>query len=142
MKFIGFNFTKVNAERFSDDLNGLNLNNKMDISKIESMDSKDNNKRVIKLSFKYEIDYNPNFAKINLSGEVFVLVDSELAEKITKQWKEDKKSLDEDFRVFAFNILLRKCNLKALELEDEMNLPIHLPLPSVKRGDSLEEKKE
>jgi hypothetical protein len=30
-----------------------------------------------------------------------------------------------------FNIVLKKSTIKALELEDELNLPYHIPIPKV-----------
>ena len=50
--------------------------------------------------------------------------------KIKKEWK--KKKLPDAYRALIINVVLKKSNLKALELEDEMGLPLHLPLPSIK----------
>ncbi|GAG20549.1 unnamed protein product, partial [marine sediment metagenome] len=62
-----------------------------------------------------------------------------IAKDILKEWNDKKMS--EDFRITLFNIILRKSNLKAIQLEDEMNLPIHIQLPSLKKEDQVSEKK-
>jgi len=36
--------------------------------------------------------------------------------------------------VSLFNIILRKCHVKALELEEDLNLPLHVQMPSLQRN--------
>ena len=135
MKFIGFNFTKIHVERFSNKFKDLKINNKIDISTIEQIDQESINKdeKIVKIKFTYDIVYNPKLAKINLSGEVFISDNINSVKNLLKEWEKNKQ-INEDFNILLFNIILRKCNLKALELEDEMNLPLHMPFPSVKKG--------
>ena len=35
--------------------------------------------------------------------------------------------------IALFNIILRKANVKALELEEQIGLPLHIPLPTLKK---------
>ena len=44
----------------------------------------------------------------------------------------EEKKIPEKFKEIIFNSIFRKCNLKALQFEEELNLPPHLPLPSFK----------
>jgi len=140
MKFIGFNFNKISVERFSNSLEGLKINTKIDISDIKDVKESFTNKdiRLIKAEFQYDVIYDPGFANITLSGEVFVSDKSDVINEIIKKWEKDK-SMPDDFKVFLFNIVLRKCNLKSLELEEEMNLPLHLPLPLVRKENQKKE---
>ena len=64
-------------------------------------------------------------------------VDPRIAREVLKGWK-DKENLEE-FRMFMFNVILRKSNIKALELEDELNLPPHIPLPSLNKDNLKQE---
>ena len=139
MRFAGFNFNKISVERLSNKLEKIKINTKIDISKIEPFknDIFDKKEEIISVEFTYNIDYAPNFAKIELVGDVLISAEPKTTKKILKDWKE--KKMDEDFRTFLFNIILRKSNLKALQLEDEMNLPIHLPFPSLKREENKKE---
>ena len=59
--------------------------------------------------------------------------DSEMAKDVMKKWK--NKETPEEFRIPLFNIIFRKAGLKALELEDEMNLPLHMSMPTLRRDD-------
>ena len=51
--------------------------------------------------------------------------------EVLEDWK--KKKLSDSFQEILFNIILRKANIKALELEEELNLPFHINLPSIKK---------
>ncbi|MEN7982523.1 MAG: hypothetical protein ABFQ65_03685 [Nanoarchaeota archaeon] len=138
MRIVGFNFNKINIEKFSDKLEKLNIKTNIDISEIESIDNNllktDNSLLAVK--FFYIIDYNPNFAKIELSGTILFELDKKQAQEIIKKWEE--KIIPEDFKLILFNTILRKSNVKALQLEDDMNLPLHISLPSIKKTEKKE----
>jgi len=85
---------------------------------------------VLAVKFNFGLDYEPEMAKIDLEGNLILSLDSKRAKDVLKQWKD--KKMPEEFRLPLFNLILRKCSLKALQLEEEMNLPIHFQLPSLK----------
>ena len=64
-------------------------------------------------------------------------MDSKIAEEVIKQWK--TKNIPEDFRVFLYNFILKKSNIKAFQFEEELNLPLHIPLPSVRKEEKKKE---
>jgi len=132
MNLAGFNFNKISIEKFSDKVETLKIETNMDISDINKIESNflKSNEELLKINFTYTVNYNPNLAKIELSGQVFIRTDSKKSKDILKQWK--NKKLAEDFKMPLLNFILRKSNLKALELEEEMNLPLHIPLPHLK----------
>jgi len=132
MKIIGFNFTKINIEKFLDDYKGLKINTHIDIvnvkqTKSEILQTKD---VLLEIKFNYAIDYDPKIAKIFFSGNLLTLVDPKTAKSFLKQWK--NKKLPEEHKLTIFNIILKKTNLRSLQLEDELNLPLHISLPSIK----------
>ena len=86
---------------------------------------------IIKVKFSYIIDYSPDIAKVELNGELLLAVEKTLSKGILEAWKE--KKMTDDFRLMLFNLILRKSTVKALELEEEMNLPLHIPPPTLKR---------
>ena len=51
--------------------------------------------------------------------------------EIIGSWK--NKEISEEFRFFCLNIVLKKATLKALELEDDLNLPLHIQFPSFRK---------
>jgi hypothetical protein len=48
---------------------------------------------------------------------------------VLKKWK--NKKIEDEVRVPLFNLILTKCNLKALQFEEEFGLPTHIPFPRV-----------
>jgi len=132
MKIIGFNFNKVYIERFSDDLKGLKTNTNIDVKNIKQLKQElfHTKEEVLEIKFGYDVDYSPDIAKISLFGNIILLVDSKTAKQFIKEWK--NKKVPEKYKLTIFNVIIKKSNLKAIQLEDEMNLPLHLSLPSLK----------
>ena len=138
MKLLGFNYNKISVEKMADKMKDLKINTKIDVSEIIEIKSDiiKTEEEILGVKFSYGVDYDPKMAKIELAGNIILGIDSKTAKEVLKQWKD--KKMPEDFRIILFNIILRKSNLKALQLEDEMNLPLHVQLPSIKS----QEKKE
>jgi len=136
MRPVGFNFDKINVEKLSDKAENIKINTKIDISEIKEIKSTflKTKEDIVKVKFVYGINYDPEFAKIELEGNVLFSLESKKAKNLINQWKE--KKISEDFKIILFNFILRKSNLKALQLEDEMNLPLHIPMPSLKKQES------
>jgi hypothetical protein len=133
MRLVGFNFTKISIEKFKDRVENLKFNTKIDISSIEPLKSdlikvKD---EPLKIDFVYSVLYEPEYAKLELAGTIILSIEPKMAREILRGWKD--KEMNEEFRIFMFNIILHKSNIKALELEDELNLPPHIPLPALNR---------
>ncbi|MBU2562272.1 MAG: hypothetical protein KKF68_01260 [Nanoarchaeota archaeon] len=133
MKIAGFNFTKISVEKFSDNLKNLKINTNLDISEINEFKSDlfKTKEEIIEVNFDFKINYDPDFAKINIKGNVLLAFESKKVKDIIKQWK--NKKIPEDIKITLFNIILRKSNLKALQLEEELNLPFHISFPSLKK---------
>jgi len=134
MRVIGFNFTKLIAEKLEGNRNQLKINAEIDIYEIKSLktDIFKAKEDLIEVKFKYNVEYNPKIAKIEFEGSIVFSLDQKLAKQVLKDWK--KKKMSEDFRLILFNVILRKSTLKALELEDQLNIPLHISLPSLKRS--------
>ena len=116
----------------------LKIDTNMNVSDIKKVESNliKSNEDLLKIEFNYTVNYSPELAKIDLTGQVFIRADSKESKDILKQWKD--KKLSEDIKMPLLNFILRKSNIKSLELEDEMNLPSHITLPQLK---SQEKKK-
>jgi hypothetical protein len=132
MRIAGFNFKKISVEKTGERVEDLKINTKVDIPHIdflkqEFVKTKD---ELIQIDFEYIVNYDPNFAKIELIGNVVVALEPKDAREAVKHWKD--KEMSDELRMNLFNIILRKANIKALELEDEMNLPLHIPFPPLR----------
>lgn len=138
MKLLGFNFNKISIERFSNPKDKVNINTNMDIIEIKSINQEifKSKEEFLSVKFVYNLNYEPNLAKLDLAGEMVLSLDPKLSKEVLKQWKDKKVS--EGFRIALFNIILKKSTLKALQLEEELNLPTHISLPVIKP----EEKKQ
>lgn len=133
MRAVGFNFTKINIEKFSDKRENLKVSSNIDISEINEVKGEifKTKEEFLGVKFNYTFDYKPEFGKLEFSGNLLVALEPKKSKEVLKQWKDEK--MPEDFRTFIYNLILKKVNLKALELEDELNFPLHIPMPSVKK---------
>ena len=140
MKLMGFNYTKINVEKYGDSFKGLKINSQVDISDIEEVKqevfkSKD---EFLAVKFRYKIEYTPDIALIDLGGNILVSVESKLAKNVIKQWKE--KAMPDEFKIPLFNIIFRKAGLKAFQFEEEMNLPTHIQMPTLRKQEDSDKK--
>jgi len=129
MRVIGFNFDKISIERKANNKEGMKIGTSIDILQVDKTktDIIKIKEEIIGLKFKYNVDYSPDIAKIELEGSIILTIESDIAKEVFKMWKD--KKLPEDFRISALNLIYRKSNIRAIQLEDEMNLPLHIPLP-------------
>lgn len=133
MKLAGFSFNKISVEKEATQRpEEVKINTNIEVTKIRvaKSDLFKSKEEMLVVGFSYEIAYEPSFAKIEFLGDVILAIESKIAKNIIKQWKD--KKLPEGFRASLFNIILAKANIRALQLEDEMNLPYHIPLPSLR----------
>lgn len=138
MRLVGFNFKKISVERKKESVRDAKINSKINIESIEELKSGalKNEEAILKINFDYGVDYTPDMAKIELAGSFLLSLVNEQAKEIISTWK--KKQIPEKFKMIIFNIILRKSNVKALELEDDMNLPLHIPFPTLKKQEERE----
>ncbi len=127
MQIIGFNLTKISIERKEKQQGKLEIKQNINIDEISKDEINISDKEIIKINFTFSVNYSPDFAKVELTGQTVLLPEKEELKDIIKDWK--KKQISDKFRVPLFNFIMGKCNIKALELEDELNLPLHVPMP-------------
>ena len=134
MQVIGFNFEKISAERKEQEKKPeekIEINSNISVKDItQEKIGIVKDKPVLKITFEFLVNYKPNVADIILRGNILTLVEKDEAKSITKKWKD--KKISDDVRIPLFNIILTRCNLKALDLEEQLNLPTHIPLPRIK----------
>lgn len=129
MRIIGFNLTKISIERKEQIEKELKISQNIDIKEITKEKIPISNDEALKVSFDFIINYSGDIAKIEFKGNIILLPEKEETKKILKSWK-DKKFTDE-FRIPLFNFIMSKCNIKALNLEDELSLPPHIQMPRI-----------
>jgi hypothetical protein len=121
----------MNLEKKSDNMKDLKVTTGIDITDVQEAKSDlFKSEDLVAVRFDYSVNYEKDVASLKFSGGLIVSIDSKQAKEILKQWKD--KKIPEDFKLSIFNIILRKSSLKALQFEEEFNLPPHIPLPSFK----------
>lgn len=133
MKLAGFNFNKISVEKGTTARpKEMKINTNIDILELSTAKSDifKTKEEMVVAKFEYKINYDPEFANLCFEGNVIMAVESKKAKEIIKKWK--KKEMPADFKMVLFNIILNKSNIKALQLEEEMNLPYHIPMPALR----------
>ena len=127
MRVIGFNFKKISIEKFKEINNSLKIN--LDINIIDIKKTKIDlfkNQEIFSFDYEYKINYEPDFAILNFLGSLHIIIDDkELSKNIELDWK--SKDINIKQKININNIILSRCNLKALQLEEEAGLPLHTP---------------
>ena len=108
MKVIGFNFTKLSAERLKETVEDIKINTELDFPEIKETKSPflKIKEELLEAKFEYKVNYEPGLAKVVIQGKVLFSVDEKTANEVLKQWK--KKNLPEDFRILLVNVVMRK----------------------------------
>lgn len=129
---MGFNFNKINIERKSNLKKDYKINTNINIPNISETKSDFINTKesLIIVHFNYVIAYSPDIAELSFEGNLLLSMNPKDSKEILNEWK--KKAIPSNFKEAIFNIVFRKCNLKAFQFEEEMNLPLHLPMPILK----------
>ncbi len=131
MAIVGFNFTRIDAQRKSQAKGKVNITNNVSLSKVE--DAKlgvNKNKQSIRVSFVFETRYEPELAKLRLEGDVILLEDKKKGGEILKHWK-SANALPKELMQGLLNSVLDRCNVQALILARDLSLPAPIPLPKV-----------
>ena len=134
MQILGFNFTKISAEK-AEHFDRPNMSTNVEFTdlqkeKVEFL----KNSEAVKLSFKYDLSYEKTKEKeseihgsIKCEGKIILSLSKEESKNLFKSWK--KRQIPPDMKIPLFNIVLRRCTPKAVYLQDEINLPSHIPMP-------------
>jgi hypothetical protein len=135
MTIIGFNFTKINAERKKPVDGQIKVQNsvKIDDVKESTLSVGDKKQKTLVFEFSYISTYQPEIGLIELRGILVYMTDQKKVEEIAKNWKSGKgKKLPEDVMAPVINTILNKCSITALQMSKEENLPPQIDLPKVK----------
>jgi len=136
MQIIGFNFTKMSAEKLTQ-FKRANITNDVRFINIEKeqLDLLTKEAEAVRISFSYALRYEDPEKKETKTGEVsfegnlILSMTKEELKQTMKTWK--KKQVPSFLQMPLLNTILHKCTPKAAYLQDEISLPSHLPVPRV-----------
>lgn len=132
MTIVGFDFTKIEAERKGPARGKVNINNNVTIKDVKDQDLNlgKEKKDALKFNFEFTVNYDPDIGKVLLEGEVIYMDEAKKVKEIVDNWKKDKK-IEKDISTMVLNTVLTKSNVKALIISQDINLPSPIPLPKV-----------
>lgn len=140
MTIVGFNFTKINIERKEGGVSGkINISNNVSIKNIESKPFAlgKNKQDGLKFTFEFTSKYDPDVGNITLIGDILYLTEKKKIDEILADWKKSKK-ISKEVITPILNMALVKCNVQALILSQELNLPPPIPLPKIQPRENKE----
>ena len=139
---VSFVFDKMSAEKTGKITDKVNINHNFNISNVEKSEVNiQGKKQVLKVSFDFAVNYEPNIGNIKMNGYLNYLDKEEELTKLTSQWKKDKK-LPVGITSLVLNTVLTRANIKALMLSQEVNLPPQIQLPKAVPSEMAEAKQE
>lgn len=131
MTIIGFELTKMLIERKNLIKGKINIANNVAIKNVSAVEiNMGAGKTALKFNFQFTTKYQPDIGEILIEGDTIYLTSEEQAKAILVQWKKEKK-VTKDIMNPVLNNVLNKCNIQALLLSREMNLPAPIPLPRI-----------
>ena len=135
MTIVGFNFTKLLAEKNKSKSGEINVSNNISIKEVKKakLNMGKSKRTGLEINFQFLSKYNPEIGKIELHGKVVMMEKEDKIKKVLEVW-EEKKSLPRDIVENLYNSILRKCNVQAIVMSRDIQLPPPIPMPKVKKG--------
>ncbi|OIO65086.1 hypothetical protein COY28_06580 [Candidatus Woesearchaeota archaeon CG_4_10_14_0_2_um_filter_57_5] len=130
MPIVRFAFTKMDAQRNALPDGPVTINSKIAFKKVENADLLlgKSQQDGLRLTFEFVSSYGPDVGKIALTGEILYIDEQEKIASMTAAWKKDKK-LDDNTNRLLLAPVLDKCNIQALFLSKDLELPPPVQLP-------------
>lgn len=132
MTIVGFNFTKMLVEKSSNAKGQINISNNVAIKEAKEIDVSlgSASQKAVRFDFEFISSYDPNLGKILLEGEIVYMEDEKKVKEVIESWEKNKK-VPTELMTQLLNNILNKCNVQALIMSRDINLPPPIPLPKV-----------
>ncbi len=131
MPIVGFNFKKISAEK-KIHIKNNKIQNIIKIASLEGSTIKIGSEEMdaTMISFEFSVDY-AEAGKLEFLGNIIYYDTKEVVKELITSWKKNNK-VTPQFGTMIYNYIMARCNIKALQFEDEVGLPLHLRLPRLK----------
>ncbi|MEM4239595.1 MAG: hypothetical protein QXM31_00480 [Candidatus Woesearchaeota archaeon] len=135
MTVVGLQINKIVVEKHAPAKGKISVNNNVAVKDVEKTELVFGNSKqdAIKFTFEFKASYEPKIATMTFEGNLTYFDTPQAIDEIIKGWKKDKKVTPE-IMSGVLNQILTKCNVEALLLSREVNLPPPIPMPRVKVG--------
>jgi hypothetical protein len=135
MKAIGFSINKINIEKL-EKLENLAINNQITFNSFEKEKSDLlKSGELFKLGFSYVLHYQDleknkgRKPEVSFEGFLVISLEKEESKEFQKSWK--KKQIPQGATIPLYNLILKRCTVRALQLEEDVGLPTHINLPQI-----------
>ena len=134
MAIVGFNFTKILAEKNSGAKGKVDIKNNVSVTNVESADLAlgETKGKALKFSFDFKSEYTPAIGSIAFTADLMYMNDGPKLDEIMKAWKKNKQ-VPKEIMHEVLNTVLMRCNVEALMLSRDVNLPPPVPMPKLKK---------
>ena len=141
MTVVGVHIRKITAEKnIESEASKVGINNNITVKDVKERDflfgtAKQKGLRFV---FAFTCQYTPDVGTIDMEGDVLYLGEEEQAKKLLKEWS-DKKQLPGEVMESVLNSALNKCNIEAIKVSQDINLPSPIPLPRIQRKEAQQQ---
>jgi hypothetical protein len=136
MNIVSLNFSGINANRQSAIRGGVSIKNNIKIDSVEVANiGLDSTRQAFKALFTFTTEYSPNFALIEIKGDVLMLGLPDEVKGILSMWDKEKK-LEPEIGKAILNSVMNRCSLEVILLSKELGLPSPIPLPTIRDEDT------
>jgi hypothetical protein len=134
MTVVGFDLSKILVEKNKPGIGKIDIANNVSITDVKEakLNIGDVKKNGLEFTFQYLSEYKPDVAKIEIIGKVVDFEKEEKTKSILEIWKKDKK-LPKEILGPIYNSILGKCNVEAIILSRDIQLPPPIPMPKIKQ---------
>ncbi len=134
MRVVGFGLSKQFAEKLSEPQTQFSVNTGINIKDIQPVKVEFlKNEDALSFTFELKITYEKEVAKITFGGNMIVAMDKKSASEVLKKWVD--KKVPDMVRIAVFNFIMSRCTIKAMQFEDDFNLPKHIQIPQFRGSD-------
>jgi len=139
---VNFLLEKVSVEKKKDIVGNVEVKNNAKITdlKEQTIEALGNKQSAVNVHFSFNITYEPNVASIQIEGKIIDVMDEKDKKELLATWKKEEK-IDPKYSSNWMNLILSRCNVKALSLGSDVNLPPHIPFPRLAKKGQIEKKK-
>ncbi len=128
---VGFELAKINVERSGRPVGNVKVKHNLNIDSVKELAIERMGKRnSLDVSFTFTVDYEPKLGNIVIAGSLIYTAEDAMLNRVISNWK-SKKKVPKEASLEIVNVILTRCNIKSLELAEDVNLPYHMPLPKI-----------
>lgn len=140
MAIVSFNINKMVTERKNSVRGKISIKNNVSIKNIEKADLSFGKEKQegLRYNFEFSCVYEPNIGHITIEGDLLDIQEKKRVDDILTKWKKEKK-IEPGSMQNILNTVFGRCNLQALIISRDINLPPPIPIVPAAKGSAPKE---